>query len=76
MTKIYSAVSSVILPNGEYISLITDEEVLSKAVKVHECYKQAVHSIVVKEDYPKFEASIKKSLIQTAPGELLRIDLV
>lgn len=68
MTKIYSAVSSVTLPNGEYLSPITDEDLLSKAVPVHECYRQAVHSTVVKQDYAKFESSIKKSLIETAPG--------
>ena len=68
MTKIRSAVSTVVQPNRQHISPIADEEALTSAVPVDECYKHAVRSAVVEQDYVLFETSIKNALMKTSSG--------
>ena len=68
MTKIRSAVSTVVQPNRQHISPIAHEDALTFAVAVDECYKHAVRGVVVEQDYVLFENSIKKALIKTSLG--------
>ena len=68
MTKIRSAVSTVVQPNRQHLSPITDEEALTSAVAVEECYRHAVRGVVVEQDYVLFEASIKDALMKTSSG--------
>ena len=69
MTKIHSAVSTVIQPNGQHLSPVADEEALASAVAVDECYRHAVSGVVVEQDYVLFEASIKNALMKISSGD-------
>ena len=68
MTKIRSAVSTVVQPNRQHLNPIADEETLTHATAVDECYKHAVRGVVVKQDYALFEASIKNALMKSSSG--------
>ena len=71
MTKIHSAVATVIQPNREYLHIISLENELSNAIAVDECYRQAVYGAVLQDDYAQLEDSIKAAVLETSPGEII-----
>ncbi len=70
MDAIYTALSSLATPSGASYTFITDTDALSSAVPVSECFKHAIQGPVVREDWHKFETSIKSGLFSVNAGKV------
>ncbi len=69
MDAIYTSLSALNTPSGSTYTFITDVDVQLAAVPVSECFTQAIQGPVVREDWQKFETSIKAALISVNAGK-------